>query len=67
MVDPIVGPRIKELRKQAHMTQAELAAKLGCYAKDICRWETGKYEPSIGNLKKLADVFGCGADTLLYK
>lgn len=67
VVDPIVGGRIKELRKQAGLTQAQLAEELGCYAKDVCRWETGKYDPTIQYLKKLADVFGCGVDTLLYK
>ena len=61
-----VGPRIKELRKQAHMIQTQLAERVGCYAKDICRWEKGIYEPTISSLKKLADAFGGGVDTLLY-
>lgn len=34
--------RLKELRKQAHLTQVELASKLGIVQSSYADWERGK-------------------------
>jgi len=47
---------IETIRKSKGLTQSDLAAKIGAYQKDICRWETGERKPEIESLKKLADA-----------
>ena len=39
-------PRLKALRRQTGMTQAELAACVGVGRQTVCGWETGRREPS---------------------
>ncbi|MGN0338679.1 MAG: helix-turn-helix domain-containing protein [Lachnospiraceae bacterium] len=60
-----VGGKIREARKEAGMTQGELAEKLGVYAKDICRWETEERMPSLQKFKELCMCLKVSADQLL--
>lgn len=39
--------KIKTLRDKLLMTQEELATALGVNSVTVCRWETGKCEPTI--------------------
>lgn len=39
--------KIKAVRESLLVTQEELAKELGVTPITICRWETGKVEPSI--------------------
>ena len=50
----LVGYRIKELRRQAGLTQNELSHKCGVSQADISRIEKGQYNPSIQLLQKIA-------------
>ena len=59
------GARVKALRKQAGLTQAEVAAKLGIVPQSVTNYESGKIEPSIRNLISLAAVLGTSTDYLL--
>ena len=56
---------IKELRKKAGLTQAELAEKIGTTQERVCRWERGKIKPSLPMLVKLAAVFGVAITDLI--
>ncbi len=56
---------IRFLRKQAGLTQAELAAKLGLNRPVIGAYEEGRAEPRIQTLMHLAQHFGCRVDELL--
>ncbi len=56
---------IKRCREQAKMTQAELAIMLGVTEMTISNYERGEREPSIDNLKKMADIFGVTVDELI--
>lgn len=47
------------------MSQKDLAEKVGSDAKQICRYETGAYKPSIDTLKNLADALDVTTDFLL--
>jgi len=47
------------------MTQAELAIMLGVTEMTISNYERGEREPSIDNLKKMADIFGVTVDELI--
>ena len=49
----IVGEMIKEARKEAHMTQEQLAAKTGTKKSYISRLENGKIDIQISILFKI--------------
>ena len=50
------GLRVRELRKSAHMTQEQLAEKLGMDTPNVCRMENGTHIPQTKNLVKLAEI-----------
>ena len=52
-----MGKRIRELRKDRNLTQAELAAKVGVQQSDLCRMETGEYKVSLETLFKVLKIF----------
>lgn len=57
--------RMKELRKKAGMSQAELAEILGIQPPAVSKYETGRTELSEKHIKTLCSVFHTGADYLL--
>lgn len=61
----MLGNRIKELRKQNNLTQAELGAKLGVIKQTISSWENGVSSPSNETLANIATIFGVSTDYLL--
>lgn len=48
--------KIKAVRESLLVTQGELAAELGVTPVTVCRWETGKVEPSIKAKKAIRDL-----------
>lgn len=46
-------------------TQEQLAKMLGVATNTVANWETGRFEPTGSNLKKMASIFGCSIDYLL--
>ncbi len=58
-----MGERIKELRKNAGMTQEELGAKVGVTAQAVSKWECGSV-PDTELIPKIADCFGVAIDAL---
>lgn len=52
------GERIRAARKNANMTQAELAQKLGISYVGVSQWENGLRQPKYETLKKIADAIG---------
>lgn len=63
MVD--FGNRIRALRLQKKMTQAELANKLGVTKSVISAYETGLRMPSYDILIQMARIFKVSTDYLL--
>ena len=57
--------KIIKLRKEAKLTQRELAEKLDVNPSHLNRLEKRKYQPSLDMLKKFAEFFGVSADYLL--
>ncbi len=57
--------RIKELREQEGLKQAELAALLNVRQNTYSQYETGKREISIDILISLAKIFNVSADYIL--
>lgn len=57
--------RLKELRKQAHLTQVELSKRLGVGQSSYADWERGKKKPTQENLVKLSQVLNVTIDYLV--
>lgn len=64
MIDTL-SSRIVDLRRQAGMTQAELARRMHLSRSSINSWESAASYPSIDSLVTLAQVFHVSTDYLL--
>ncbi|MBQ8409747.1 MAG: helix-turn-helix domain-containing protein [Clostridia bacterium] len=64
-MDLKVAERIKRLRNELNITQAELAEKLSVSPQAVSRWENGQAYPDIELLVKLADIFKVSVDELM--
>ena len=60
-----IGERIREARKNAGLTQAQLAESSGVAAISIHQYEAGKREPRIEQLCRVADTLGVSIQYLL--
>lgn len=49
---------IKEIRKKLLMTQEEFAKAVGVTRCMVAFWESGKFKPSLKNLKKIMELIG---------
>ena len=58
---------LKEIREEKNLQQKEIAKRLNRTAACISSWETGKTEPSIDDLIKLADLLEVSLDYLLNR
>lgn len=61
----MVADRIKVLREQSDMTQAELAWRLGITRASVNAWEQGISVPSTQCIVELAEMFKVSTDYLL--
>ena len=59
--------RLRELRNKSGLTQNEIATKLGVSGQTILNWENKIYEPKIGQLIQLADLFNVTIDYLVER
>ncbi len=53
----LVGPKIRQLRKERKQTQTELASRIGIQQSDLSRMEKGEYRVSLDTLFKILAVF----------
>jgi len=53
----LVGQRIRQLRKSRHLTQADLASRIGITQSDLSRMESGEYKVGLDTLFKILHVF----------
>lgn len=58
--------RLIEARKANHMTQQELAEKMGLGAQTYMRWENLSFEPNVRQLKSLSLILNVPIDYLVY-
>ncbi|MBR4455288.1 MAG: response regulator [Solobacterium sp.] len=65
MKESELGSRIKTLRLQHNMTQAQLADKVGVTDKAVSKWERNLSYPDIALFPSLADVLGVSVNDLL--
>lgn len=57
--------RLKELRKEKGFSQLEIAKMLSMSKMAVSHWEKGNSEPSIEQLKVLAQLFDVSIDYLV--
>lgn len=60
-----IGKIIKELRKEAGLSQTQLAKMVGYSQSVITKWENGESEPNVKAIVKLAKALACSCDYLL--
>jgi putative transcriptional regulator len=61
-----MGERIKVRRLNNEMTQLQLGKLIGVGKAMVSAIETGRFRPSLDVLAKIAKVFRCSVDELLY-
>ncbi len=59
-----IGTVIKQLRRRHKVGQGDLAETLGVSVQAVSKWETGKANPDLYLLPKLAEYFGVSIDSL---
>ena len=59
--------RLKQLRKDKHLTQAQVAKRIGVTASMVSSYETDIRLPSYEVMVRIADVFGVTVDYLLCR
>lgn len=60
-----VGAYISQLRRDADMTQAEMANKLNVTHQAVSKWENGLALPDVQTLLDLANLFGVSIEQIL--
>lgn len=60
-----LGDRIATLRRRMGWNQSELAARVGCKANQISKYERGTYAPNLLVLSALAENLGTSIDHLV--
>lgn len=60
-----LATRLKELRKAKGLTQRDIARQFRLTDVGYGAWERGDTEPSIDNIMRLCEFFGCTSDSLI--
>ena len=61
---PVILTHLRRHRRQAEMTQQELADRVGVTRQTILSIEKGKYTPSVALALQLAEVFAVRVEEL---
>lgn len=59
------GTRLREARKNAHMTQKELAAEIGAKHNSVSNWENDQNMPDPDTIVRICETLNVGADYML--
>jgi transcriptional regulator with XRE-family HTH domain len=59
-----IGKHLKDARKRAGLTQAELAEAAGIVDETVSRIERGAFEPALSTVAALADALATSLDAL---
>ncbi len=59
-----IGNKIRQMRKNAGLTQEQVAEKLGVSAQSVSKWENEISMPDISLLPDIAETFGISIDEL---
>lgn len=59
--------RLRKLRRERDWTQEYVAELLDMSQGDYSRWETGRIEPSLSNIMRIAALFGVSVESLIIE
>lgn len=65
MEDKIIGSRIKQRRKELHLTQIQIKEKTGISSGNLSDLENGNKLPSTKTLIELSNILDCSIDWIL--
>ena len=54
----LLGSRIRQARRAAHLSQSQLADKIGAHPTSVSDWERGRNAPSARHLLSIAQATG---------
>lgn len=57
-------PKIKEIRRQSHLTQKQIAEVLNTTQRQYSRWEIGEYEFPLSKMIQMAKYYNVSLDYL---
>ncbi len=60
-----IGQKLSDLRKSKHLSQEEVADKLGVTRQTISKWETDQSTPDFDKIIPICELYGLSADELL--
>ena len=61
-----ISQNLKDLRRLSGMTQEQVAEKVGLTRQAISSYESGRTQPDLAMLEKLAEVYGVEITDVLY-
>lgn len=61
----MLNEKLKELRENVELSQADVADLMFCSRSLIAKWEQGRANPSDSDLKSLSDIYKCSYEELL--
>lgn len=61
------GDNLKKLRKLKHLSQEELAEKVGVSRQSVSKWECGDAYPEMFHILFLCDIFHCKINELVHE
>lgn len=63
--DPPFGPRLRTARERAGLNKNQLARELSTSWQHVDNWERGRVQPSLGSVRRLAELLSVSSDFLL--
>lgn len=57
--------QLRRLMYEHNMTQADVIRGAGVTRPTLCNWRSGKHQPTVKTLKKIADFFGVSVSTFV--
>jgi transcriptional regulator with XRE-family HTH domain len=60
-----LGEKISKLRTVYHLSQDDLAEKMGVSIQVVSKWETGDSDPDLNKLVRLSELFNVTVDALI--
>ena len=64
-MESLVSQRIREARKKRGITQAELALRIDTHRNTVINFETGRRDPRVKDLKKIAKALNVSVKELI--